>query len=68
MKEIVAGACLLAIAFISISAVNHARSVKPDPTDPSDITAHRLTVIVFAFLAFACGFSGCGIFIRGVFR
>lgn len=65
MKEIVTGACLLAIAAL-MTALFFAHVSQDYASDK------RPAAMVFGVFIFVCavafGFSGCGIFIRGVFR
>jgi len=65
MKEIVTGACLLAISTLlfGILFATSQNNYKDE--------ARAAVLIVFVVLfvsAVALGFSGCGIFIRGVFK
>ena len=65
MKEIVTGSCLIAIAVLmSMLFVAH---ISNDYAADRKVGAAVFGLALFV-VAVAFGFSGCGIFIRGVFR
>lgn len=65
MKEIVTGACLLAIASLTTALffAHIANAASEENKLPHAFFGLMLFVAAVAF-----GFSGCGIFMRGVFR
>lgn len=65
MKEIVTGSCLLAIGILMVALF--LAHISTEYSAEKKLGAAVVGLVLFVF-AIALGFSGCGIFIRGVIR
>ncbi len=68
MKEIVTGSCLIAIAVLmTMLFIAHISNLADYVDERKKLAAGIIGLSIFT-VAVAFGFSGCGIFIRGVIR